>query len=337
MYTRARFRLTLFYSILFLVIFWSVTSGLYFWMQQSLGESYVTRIKQIHEQDPNQKFDTSDRNVVSLAGNLALEHLDEIIIALNAGLLFIIPLGSWYLTGKTLQPIQKNYEQQKRFVSDASHEMKTPLSIISGEMEVALKKNRDVQEYKRIIRSSKEEIDYLSKLVENLLYLAKSDYGLKRLNIHQIDITDLIYSIVSELNIKIKEKKLKVEFNPADECVVVAGQFSLLRMLFTNLMDNAIKYNHKNGTIWIKITCNKNTVIVEIKDSGIGIASEEKERIFDRFYRIDSSRHETKGFGLGLSIVKSIVDSHDGKIYVSSEIGKGSTFTVKFPKQSEYA
>lgn len=335
MYKRARLTLTLIYSVIFFSLFWLISLCLYLWFSGSLGQGYITKVKQRHLSLPfAEEFGSQNATIVRIAGNLALEELREIILVLNGGLLLIVPTLGWFLTGRTLAPIEKSYEQQKEFVSDASHEMRTPLSILRGEMEVALKKERAAPYYKGIIESSKEEIDRLAQLIESLLFLARSDHARQPVEFQEIDITDLLNSLLAKFHFKIDRKKLKIEFVPAERIITAYGQASMLVNLFSNLLDNAIKYTPSGGNIWIKVSSKKNFAIVSIKDSGIGIRNEDQGKIFDRFYRLDTSRSKTKGFGLGLSIAKSIVDLHRGKISVASKEGKSSTFTVYLPKQA---
>jgi signal transduction histidine kinase len=333
MYRSLRLKLTFLYSALFFILFWSLSLGLYIWMTESLGEGYITQVRERHQSlffpEP---FDKAKENTVTIAGTVALEQLQEIILILNGLLLFIIPAGSWFLTTKTLEPTLKAHEEQKKFVSDASHEMRTPLSILSGEMEVVLKKNRKAEEYKRIIASSKQEIDRLSRLVESLLFLARNDAVNYKIKPQKVDITDLLNSIIKDLNRKITDKKIKVIFSPTKQTLEVNGQDAILRTLFLNILDNALKYAPEKGKIWIKVFNNKGDMTVKIKDNGPGIDLADREKIFNRFYRVDESRSRTKGFGLGLSITKSIVEKYCGKITVDSQLGKGSTFTVYLPK-----
>jgi signal transduction histidine kinase len=333
MYKRARLKLTLIYSAISFSLFWLISLCLYLWFSESLGQGYITEVRHRHLSLPfAEQFGSQNETIVRIAGNVALEELREIILVLNGGLLLIVPTLGWFLTGRTLAPIEKSYEQQKEFVSDASHEMRTPLSILSGEMEVALKKNRVASYYKGIIESSKEEINRLTQLIESLLFLARSDHAKQPVEFQEVDITDLLNSLLVKFNFKINHKKLKIEFIPAEKIITTYGQTSMLINLFSNLLDNAIKYTPDKGNIWIKVASRKRFAVISIKDSGIGISKEEQRKIFDRFYRADISRSKPRGFGLGLAIVKSIVDLHQGKISVSSKEGKGSTFTVYLPE-----
>jgi two-component system, OmpR family, sensor kinase len=314
------------------MLFWVLSFGIFLWMRESLVEGYISRVKQIHEIEPHEIFDLGDEKIATIAGTVVIAQLGLILFTINGGFFVLIPLVSYYLTGKTLHPIQKLYEQQKQFVSDASHELRTPLSIMSGEMELALKKQRSGKEYKKIIQSSFEEINRLSTLVNNLLFLARGTYGKQKIKLDRVDITDLINTVVHIYHLKIREKTIKIHFTPAEKSLMVCGQHTMLQTLFSNLVDNAIKYTPDKGQIWIRITSDSEMVHVDIKDNGIGLNRIDQEKIFDRFFRADASRSETKGFGLGLSIAQSIAHLHNGNITVDSVANKGSVFTVSLPQ-----
>lgn len=332
MFKRAEIKLTILYSGLFLFLFWTFSFGLYVWMNNSFGESYISQVEQ--RQKDTDAFSNQNAKVVTIAGDIAIDQLRNILLALNGGLLLIIPVASWFLAKRTLTPVQKMHEQQKQFVSDASHEMRTPLAIMSGEIEVILKKKRTVADYKKTLVSTKEETDRLSKLVENLLFLAKDNQNTQILQHESIDITDSINEVTQALLPKSKQKKVSIglEVKAVATAPIVKGYPSLLRQLFYNLLDNAITYTPKRGKITITLLEVKSTIVIAIHDTGIGIAKEEQSKILNRFYRVDTSRSETKGYGLGLSIVKSIIARHNGKLLITSEVKKGSTFTVILPK-----
>jgi two-component system, OmpR family, sensor histidine kinase CiaH len=333
MFEQARIKLAIIYTLLFLWLFWALSFGLYRWMQYSLGDGYISMVKQIHGQNQNLGiFDENKATVVIIASKVALSNLKNILFIINAILLLVVPVLGWFLTKKTLDPIQNNHEIQKRFVSDASHELRTPLSILSGEMEIALSKPRTTLDYKNIIKSSKEEIDRMTMLVKNLLFLAKTDYTKDKLHFSQVDVTDLLNSIISEYHLKIKQKNISVDFEPAEISTTIPGQPMLLGQLFSNLIDNAIKYSKFKGKITISEIYQNHYLKINFKDNGLGINPKDKEKIFDRFYRVDQSRSQEKGYGLGLSICKSIVDIHKGKLTVDSVLGKGTSFAVYLPR-----
>lgn len=333
MFTKAHLKLTVFYSLFFFVFFWSFSFGLYIWMERSFGESYISQVKKLHDQTGQNigEFDDSKVTVITIAGKVALDRLANILVIFNAGLLLIIPITSWFFARRTLSPIKQAHEQQKQFVSDASHELRTPLAVILGEVEVTLQKQRSNKEYQRILSSNKEELNRLSTLVENLLFLTREDQNKHNLKFEVIDITDVINSVIAHLNSEIKKRRLEINFQPLEESITVHGNASLLAQLFSNLIENAIKYTPAKGIITVSLVKKNNFVEIAIKDTGIGIAPGIQKKIFERFYRADLSRSQSKGYGLGLPICRIIVKRHQGNLSLHSAEGKGSTFVVSLP------
>ena len=330
MFTKAGLKLTLFYSTFFFCFFWIFSLSLYVWMEKSIGEGMIVKRVQQQEQQGNFEGEFVDRSV-TIAGNIALDQLKTILLVLNGGLLPVIPLTAWFLTRRTLAPVQAIHERQQQFASDVSHELRTPLSILSGEIEVALKQDRTRDDYQQTLKSAKEETERLVGLVENLLLLTRMEQGKQAQEVEAVDITDLINQVMGIVQQKSKEKHVAVLVTPAEESVVVAGQEALLRQLFLNIIDNAIKYTPENEKITIGLSQDTYYGIVKVKDTGVGIAPEQQARIFDRFYRIDAARSETQSYGLGLAIAQAIVALHHGKIRVHSAVGKGTTFTLYLP------
>jgi signal transduction histidine kinase len=261
-----------------------------------------------------------------------LDRLRNILIILNGGLLIIIPGVAWFLTRRTLADLLRIHNQQNQFVSDVAHELRTPLSILSGEMEVALMEKRASSDYQQIFTSSKQETDSLIALVENLLFLARADYRTQTRYFERVDITDTIGGVIASLQVVSSKKQIDLHFQPETELTFVLGQATMLRRLFLNIIQNAIIYTPTGGNVWISLSASKKYVQIEVKDSGIGISSQDQKKIFDRFYRADASRSQTKGYGLGLAICKSIVELHYGKIFVRSTLGQGSIFAIILPR-----
>ena len=256
--------------------------------------------------------------------------------------------------------LDKSFHQMKQFSMDASHELKTPLTILRGEVEVALRKQRTPQEYEEILQSNLEEINRMSHIVNDLLLLSKADSGDVRLNKEEVNLTEILDDIVDQIQILAQSKNLRIETENHQEETHVLGDPLRIRELFLNLIENAIKYTEEGGSIRIRmerdaprlsatiLTPGRSDVAssaqgggqadmakIIVSDTGIGIAKEDQDKIFDRFYRVDKARsREQGGSGLGLSICKWIVWAHQGEIAVESEIGKGSSFIVKLPLHS---
>jgi signal transduction histidine kinase len=253
--------------------------------------------------------------------------------------------------------LDKSFHQMKQFSMDASHELKTPLTILKGEVEVALRKNRSSEEYEEILRSNLEEINRMSRIVNDLLLLSKADSGDVRLIREDVDVTGILDEIVDQIQILARSKNLRLENTNHRDRTHILGDPLRIRELFLNLIENAIKYTEDGGSIQIRIEKESadpaspppalapgeisppldgetpaGVARIIVSDTGIGIAKEDQEKIFDRFFRVDKARsREQGGSGLGLSICKWIVEAHQGEIEVESEIGKGSSFIVKLP------
>jgi signal transduction histidine kinase len=333
MLKEARIKLTILYSILFLFMFWAFSIGLYFWVNNSFGESYTAQVKEQQQGGEFEgEFADQEKIFIAIAGDTAMVQLRNTLLILNGGLLIIIPALAMVLTRKTLTPVQQIYEQQKQFVSDVSHELRTPLSIMSGEMEIALKKNRTTSEYIQVITSSRQELNSLTNLVENLLFLTRIDQGKSFLQSEKVDLTDVINNVIAILQEKYKKKKIELKFIPADESISFSGQISLFRQLFFNIIDNAIIYTPENGKIDISLSDTISNIIVNVTDTGIGIAPQDQKKVFERFYRADLSRSQKKGYGLGLAICQSIVSLYKGQINITSVLGKGTAVKVYLPK-----
>jgi heavy metal sensor kinase len=244
--------------------------------------------------------------------------------------------------------LDRSFSQVKQFSTDASHELKTPLTILKGEVEVTLRKERTPQEYEQILKSNLEEINRMSQIVEDLLLLSKADSGELRLNKEDMNLTEILNEVVAHVDTLAQSKHLHVETSNHHEEIHILGDPLRIRELFLNLIENGIKYTEEGGSIRIRLT--KDTLLQDgntsgrpqeeqtefvkiiVSDTGIGIAKEDQERIFDRFFRVDKARSRGQGgSGLGLSICKWIVEAHRGEINVESELGKGSSFIIKLP------
>ncbi len=229
--------------------------------------------------------------------------------------------------------IDEAFTTQRQFMEDISHELKTPLSVLKGELEVTLKKIRSAQEYETVLHSSLEEVNHLAGMVENLLTLARFDAKTTMLQAVPLDLNALIKEAVEAIQVLAQQKNISLQLNSAHSVEIMADKHQLKRMLL-NILDNAIKYTPPGGKIGIDLRQQRETADIDISDNGIGIPENELPYIFDRFYRVDKSR-SSAGFGLGLSIARSIAMAHGGKIYAKANAPQGTIFTVSLPvKQS---
>lgn len=234
---------------------------------------------------------------------------------------------SLYLSRWAITPVKKAYEAQKRFVADASHELKTPLTVISANADVLSTELCDNKWLQFIMA----ETARMSELVNNLLYLAKSDASESVYSMEEFDLSNAVTgaSLPFESLCYEANKMLTLDI---DEDIICKGDEQKLCRVAIILLDNAVKHANENGKITVSLTQQGSKKIISVHNTGQGIASEDKTKLFDRFYRGDSSRaRQTGGYGLGLSIAKAIVDGHKGKITVESEKDKGAKFTVILP------
>ncbi len=227
--------------------------------------------------------------------------------------------------------LQASFEEMKQFSMNVAHELKTPLTILKGESELALNKSLAPQEAEDLATTYLEETVRMSRIVDDLLTLAKADAGQLTIAHDEIRIDELIQELYEDTVILSLKKNIAVELT-GNQSATVLGDRSRLRQLFRALIMNAVHYTEPGGTIRIACSCTTSTVAVAIQDTGIGIPEESLPKIFQRFYRVDQARSRVSGgSGLGLSIAKWIVESHNGAIAVQSSVGKGSTFTVTLP------
>jgi len=229
-----------------------------------------------------------------------------------------------------LSRLNHAFSSQQQLIQDVSHELKTPLTALRGKQEVALNKKRSPEEYESVLSVNLEEINKMSQLVENLLVLARVENEDSALKTESINLADAIEHILSSMKPSADQKKVSLRF-AYNEQLFIEADANQVNQVILNIIDNAIKYTPREGIVDITLSNENAYAKIVIRDTGIGIAKDELPRIFDRFYRIDKSR-SSPGFGLGLSIVKSIVEAHKGKIEVESISGKGTTITVFLPQ-----
>jgi signal transduction histidine kinase len=319
------------YCLAFISIFWLFSAGVYYWVDKSFGESYVSKVKnQQIEHAGDIPFDSKSAQTVTIAGDIALGQLKEVLVAFNVGMIIVIPGLALLLTERTLRPIEKTYEKQKRFVSDASHELRTPLTIMQGEIDVTLMQPRSPKEYQQALVSTREEVARLHELTESLLTIARGDQQPVQDRMEEVDIIDALTEVVSRLEPLAASKKLHLTFEPPTTNLSVNGSPAALKQLFTNLVENAIKFTPSGGSVTVNANASDKYVQILVADTGIGIKPAAAKLAFERFYRDDNARAE-KGFGLGLSICRTIVEQHGGKIALESTSGKGTTVTVLLP------
>jgi len=264
--------------------------------------------------------------------NSTFESLPAIVI--TSIVLTLIILGIFMLTTYIILKQKRLSEIKTDFINNMTHELKTPISTIS--LASQMLKDNSISEndknYNQISGIIDDESKRLGFHVEKVLQMAIIDKGGVELKCRKVDLHNLIEQIISNINLKLNEKNGHLKHNFKAQSVDVFADEMHLANVFTNLLDNAIKYSKGNPLIEVD-TCNINGhVVVSIKDKGIGIRKENQKKIFEKFYRVPTGNiHDVKGFGLGLSYVKKIVEQHKGHINLTSESGKGSDFEVYIP------
>jgi signal transduction histidine kinase len=230
---------------------------------------------------------------------------------------------------KMIHRIKTSIEYMTQFSISASHELKTPLTILRGEIELALKYDKTPAEYKEILQSNYEETLRMINIVEKLFFISKFDNAIIKINKTDISLNGFLENLICQLKYLGKDKKIHLDTH-FDKDTIVNLDANLFKQAITNLVDNAIKYGERGKPVIIETELlADDKVRISITNRGDGIQKENLLRIFERFYREESSRNrDTGGSGLGLSVVKSIVDWHDGKILVDSDPGKKTTFSI---------
>jgi heavy metal sensor kinase len=235
-----------------------------------------------------------------------------------------------------LARLEVSFTEQQRFVADASHELRTPLAVLRGETEVALSKTRSLDEYEHSLTLIKEEAERLTRIVEDLFLLARQPIDAPiNLIKEPLSLNELVAECVRAAQVLAQQKDLCLKSASDSMPVMFEGDDELLRRMLLNLLDNAVKYTPEGGEILVQLAAQNGNAVIKVHDTGIGIPLDDQERIFDRFYRVDKARSRAQGgAGLGLSIVRWIVEIHRGKIAIQSEPGKGSVFSVELPLKS---
>jgi two-component system, OmpR family, heavy metal sensor histidine kinase CusS len=227
--------------------------------------------------------------------------------------------------------IEEGFTRLSQFSGDLAHELRTPITNLQGEAEVALSRPRTKEEYRRVLESSLEEFERLSRLIKNLLFLARAENPQMVIHAATIEIEDLFQDIRDFYSVSAEEKGVTICCNSQE--LSLRADRQLIGQALSNLVANALRHTLPGGTITLAAQCIGHQYIqLSVSDTGEGIPTEHLPRLFDRFYRVDSARSlQTGGTGLGLSIVKSIMDLHKGQVTLTSELGQGTTVRLLFP------
>ncbi|MCX6811327.1 MAG: HAMP domain-containing sensor histidine kinase [Candidatus Berkelbacteria bacterium] len=330
----AYLKLTLFYvlivmiiSLVFSFVIYNISSS-----ELNRGLGRQTRVLRELPTENRPPFPIQDLEKIRLEQlDASNNHLRLNLIYFNLLILALSSIASYFFAKRTLRPIEEMVNAQNRFIADASHELKTPLTAMRAEIEVNLRDRKlKLSETKKLLKSNLEEINKLESLSSALLKLAKYQEDLK-LDFEKLSLPEIVTKAYEKVENIASEKS--IEFDNNFEEVYIKGDKQSLVELFVILLDNAVKYSPKKSKVSIKISKDHKFAQIKIIDHGVGIKASDLPYIFNRFYRADNSRskEEIDGYGLGLSIAKRITELHGGNIIVKSKIRDGSTFIVKLP------
>lgn len=316
----ARIRLTFYYSLTVIIILGVSSALLYNTILSNLTQSILDNVF----------LDVS-------TSELIIERTEDILwnrfVAVDSIIIFFVIFLGFLLTYKTLEPIKSNMRKQKKFITDASHELRTPTAVVISGLEVALSnKKLDFSLAKKTLEDTLDEMKEFSKLSNTLLDISKYDVP-KCVECEPMDVNKLIKSIIEKSENLANSKKITFEVKIMESPVIVTGSKVELSRLFYNILDNAIKYTLPNGTIIISDKVDSNRYLLTIGDSGKGIPKNIINRIFDPFFRGDGTR-STSGAGLGLTLSKKIIKNHGGSISIKSQVNKGTNVVISLPISS---
>ncbi|MDO7906282.1 HAMP domain-containing sensor histidine kinase [Paenibacillus sp. JX-17] len=250
-----------------------------------------------------------------------------VIVAL--AMLLVLYFTSRYFANRSIKPIREAFEKQKQFIADASHELKTPLTIIGTNADVLLANGSEpIDSQSKWLHYIKSETERMTKLTNDLLYLTEMEDSRTGLVYAKFDLSEAVETIILTMEAVIYEKEIALEYDIEPE-LMVTGNREQMKQVVMILLDNAVKYANPRGTVTLTLKKQHNETVLAVTNTGEGIAPLHLTRIFDRFYRTDTSRARKQGgYGLGLAIAKSIIDQHKGRLYAKSTEGECATFYV---------
>jgi two-component system, OmpR family, heavy metal sensor histidine kinase CusS len=234
-----------------------------------------------------------------------------------------------------IEGLDRSFTEMRRFTADAAHELRTPLAIIRNEAEVALRLPRSDEQYRGVLENLLEDTNRLSVLADQLLFLSRQEAGLGDKRSERIDVHATLQDVIGNMQLMAQDKGIEIEFLESPHCEM-HGDARLLRRVFVNLLDNAIKFTDRGGKIQVSCEGDADEISIRFLDTGVGIAPEHLPHVFERFYRVDAARSGNgQGTGLGLAICQSIIRGFSGTLDVESSVGVGSTFTIRIPQSQK--
>lgn len=267
--------------------------------------------------------------ITRAAGSIGIENLSERLTVPRTGDELARLSETW---NGMLARLESAVQRLSQFTADASHELRTPLALIRTTAELTLRRERSPEAYRKALGEIVAESERMSRLVEDLLFLARADASLPQLPLERLELTPLIRDVCEQGEVLAQNRQVEIASEIPREPVYVEANDQALRRLLLLLVDNAVKYTPAGGRITVSVDSGQSGATVAVRDTGIGIPNAALPHVFERFYRVDESRNrEAGGTGLGLSIAKWIADRHSASLEAESVAGEGATFRVRFP------
>jgi len=352
---RAKLKLAIFYTVFISVVVILFSIAIYFGYLNYLRGDFENELtEKIHYSDSQENGSENQDNIAQAPitaeeiGTNASRRLGSIILIVDGSIITFSAFLGYMLAGFTLKPIQRSQDIQRRFMSDASHELRTPLSIMKTGIEVELRNPANPAECKPILSSNLEEIDRMSDIVENLLFILRADSGNEDFKFEPLNLFQIISTVFQNVKPYADQKKVtlsmanqdipnteetkEIESVKKEVDIFITGDSNKLKQAFYNIFKNAVDYSKTGGQVFLSVIKQPRYVQIEITDNGIGIPPEELPHVFERFYRSSNiSGTYDKGSGLGLAITKEIIEKHNGDIKIESSSGNWTKVTISLP------
>jgi signal transduction histidine kinase len=270
----------------------------------------------------------------SLQAEQTALHSLVLVLVGGGGLGLLLSLAAaWFLSGRALIPIHQAFQRQQEFVADASHELRTPLTVLRSATDL-LNRHRDqpIEREGELFDDVRAEIARMERLAQDLLTLARSDAGGLELMTAPLELADIATEVVRRTTLLAQNSGVRISMDAEAQPTIVEADPDRLQQVLLIVVDNAIKHTSPGGKVDVRVRRHGQHAVLEVADTGSGIAPEHLPRIFDRFYRADKARaRERGGTGLGLAIAKTLIDAHGGQLHVASTLGVGTQVSVSLP------
>lgn len=315
-FQKAHLKLTLYYIVLIMMVACLCSMLLYFSLKKNIMQDFSAEGKET-------QIAMTERAVKSLQKN---------IVSVDITVLVLGSVFSYILARGTLRPVKDWLEMQKEFSANASHELRTPLAIMKTDSEVMLRGGKNsAQDFRLLALRNMEEIDRMSKIVEELLALSR-EKNTKKAAARKINLCAVVRKLVYKMRKPALAKNIEITFGGLEDGFFY-GYLSAIEQAVLNIVQNSIDYTSQGGKVTVGVKNGRKHLLFTVADNGVGIEKDKLPHIFEKFYKADNSESgRQEGCGLGLAIVKEIVDRHQGKIKVTSKVGKGTCVTVWLPK-----